>query len=148
MACPAAWDLLWTVHALTLGPTRPQPHRGLCRRVGNTCSSVAHAASRLQKGCQASCVFVCIHLSPCSGVLPPTQPQRLQGISEHFWGFTSPLAFADKASEVPAASSLSDMLPTISSHKTIEVLCGELGWSALCSRGGQSQTRRGPEARP
>ena len=29
VACPAAWDLPRTVHALTLGPTRPQPHRAL-----------------------------------------------------------------------------------------------------------------------
>ena len=67
----------------TLSPWAPlgRSLTGLRRRVGNTCSSVAHAASRLQKGCQASCVCVCIHLSPCSGVLPPTQPQRLQGIS-------------------------------------------------------------------
>lgn len=28
------------------------------------------------------------------------------------------------------------------------MLPGELGWSALCSHGGQTQTRHGPEARP
>lgn len=82
---PAAWDLLRTIHALTLGPTQPQPHRGLCRRVGNMCSNMARAASRLQKGCQASCMCVRIHFSPCSGVPPPTGPQSLQGISEHFY---------------------------------------------------------------
>lgn len=67
----------------TLSPWAPlgRSLTGLCRRVGSTCSSVAHAASRLQKGCHASCVCVCIPLSPCSGGLPPTQPQRLQGIS-------------------------------------------------------------------
>ena len=36
-ACPAAGDLLQTVHTLTLVPTQRQPHRGLCRHVGNTC---------------------------------------------------------------------------------------------------------------
>ena len=67
----------------TLSPWAPlgRSLTGLCRRVGSTCSSVAHAASRLQKGCHSSCVCVCIPLSPCSGGLPPTQPQRLQGIS-------------------------------------------------------------------
>ena len=75
----------------TLSPWAPlgRSLTGLCRRVGSTCSSVAHAASRLQKGCHASCVCVCIPLSPCSGVLPPTQPQRLQGISA-LWGVHLP----------------------------------------------------------
>ena len=66
----------------SLGPaadpprSHPGPHLAPASqrawRVGNTCSSVAHAASRLQKGCQASCMCLYFHLSPCSGALPPT----------------------------------------------------------------------------
>ena len=102
----------------TLSPWAPLSHSLTEGFVGGwgTCAPTWHVlppdSKRAARPPACACAFTSAHAAE-SYRLPDHRASRAS--QSTFIGFTSPLAFADKASEVPAASSLSDTLPMMSS---------------------------------
>lgn len=147
VACPAAWDLLRTLHALTLGPTWPQPHRGLggWGTHAPAWRTLPPDSKRAARPPVCACTFTSARaVEPCRLL----DHRASRASRSAFVGFTSPLVFVDKALKCLLLPAYETHSPQCHLHRTSEVLPGELGWSALCGHGGQTQTRHGPEARP